>query len=146
MWPLEMRARRSKRPSRWTSYWRRRISLVAGPNPREAGHLGQVGPEEPLVRPPRTVVVAEPLQRPAYEDVGRVTVGQDEVGRLVAVEEGANLLQGADPFGAKRHDHASMISSPRASGSPPGGNPSPVQAHFPLDKTEGGAGSKYDIS
>lgn len=40
----------------------------------------------------------------------------------------ADLLQDAAPFGAKRQDHASMISAPRASGSLSAGNPSLLQA------------------
>ena len=80
-------------------------------------------------------VLAEPLQRAPEEEVGRVPVVEGEIHRLAALKEGANLIERPNPCGAKRHDHASMISSPRASGSPPGGNPFLVQAHAPLDKT-----------
>lgn len=53
--------------------------------------------------------------------MGRVPVVEAEVRRLAAVEEGSSLLKDADPFGPTRHDHASMISSPRAADSFPGG-------------------------
>ena len=44
-----------------------------------------------------------------------------------------DLAEGANPFGAKCHDHPPMISSPRTSGSSPAGNRNPVQAHLSLD-------------
>ena len=120
------------------------VADVAGPavlldeagdlGPGEAGHLLQIPLHQTLVGLPKGAVL-EADQRPAREGVGGAAVGELEVRRLNAVQEGPDLVEGAYPFGAKCHDHPPMISSPRISGSSPAGNRTPVQAHLPLDKT-----------
>ncbi len=82
--------------------------LVLGDEPgelrsREAGHLGQIGLDEAPVSLAEAVV-AEPLQRAPDEEVGRIPVAEGEIHRLAALEEGANLIERPNPFGAKRHD------------------------------------------
>ena len=103
-------------------------------SPGEARHLLDESPQQPLVGLPEAVVL-ESDQRAAHEGVGGGPVGELEVRRLAAVQEGADLVEGANPFGAKCHDHPPMISPPRTSGSSPAGNRIRVQAHLPLDKT-----------
>ncbi|MYA32173.1 MAG: CopG family transcriptional regulator [Gemmatimonadales bacterium] len=49
----------------------------------------------------------------------------------------ATTAEGGLPPGVDLDDSAVLISSPRASGSLPGGNPSLLQAHVPLDKISG---------
>ena len=49
--------------------------------------------------------------------------------------KGLDLVEGDYPWGAKRHDHPPMISSPRTSASSPTGNRTRVRAPLPLDKT-----------
>ena len=100
----------------------------------EARHLLQVPLDLGLVRSPEAVVL-EADQRAAHEGVGGSAVSELEVRGLVAFEEGAELVEGAYPFGAKCHDHPPMISSPRTSGSPLAGNRLPARAHLSLDKT-----------
>ena len=102
--------------------------------PGEAGHLLQVPLHQSLVGLAEPVVL-ESDQGAAHEAVGRGAVGELEVRGLVAVQEGADLAESANPFGAKCHDHPPMISSPRRSGSSPAGNANPVQAHLSLEKT-----------
>ena len=102
--------------------------------PGEAGRLLEEPPHKALVGLPEAVVL-EPDQRAPDARVGRVTVGELDVDLFVALQEGADVVEGADPFGAKCHDHPPMISSPRTSGSFPAGNRLRVQAHLPLDKT-----------
>ena len=103
--------------------------------PGQAGHLLQVPLQQPLVGLTEPVIL-EMDQRAADEGVGGGPVTELEVRRLAAVQEGPDLVERANPFGAKCHDHPPMISSPRPSGSSPAGNPCPVQAHVPLDKTD----------
>ena len=50
------------------------------------------------------------------EGVGRLTVQGTEVYRPAPVEEGADIVERPNPFGAKSHDHPPMISSPHVSG------------------------------
>ncbi len=102
--------------------------------PGEARHLLEVPLHQALVRLPEAVVL-EANQGPAHEGVRGVTAGGLEVRGFVALQEGAELVEGAYPFGAKCHDHPPMISSPRTAGSSPAGNRIRVQAHVPLDKT-----------
>ena len=102
--------------------------------PGEARHLLDESPQQPLVGLPEAVVL-EADQRAAHEGVGGGAVSELEVRGLVALQEGPDLAEGANSFGAKCHDHPPMISSPRTSGSFPAGNRNPVRAHFPLDKT-----------
>ena len=104
--------------------------------PRVARHLLQEPLHQTLVIPLQAVV-PEADQRPADEGVGGGPVGEPEVHRLVAFHEGAHLVECLNPFGAKCHDHAPMISSPRASGSSLVGNRLPARAHLSLDKTKG---------
>ena len=102
--------------------------------PGEAGHL----PEDCLTSPFSgllRLVMLEADQRPAREGLGEAAVGELEIGWFFAVEEGPDLVERSNPFGAKCHDHPPMISSPRTSGSSPAGNQPPVRAHVPLDKT-----------
>ena len=106
-----------------------------GGGPGERRHLLDESPQQSLVGLSSAPVVLEADERPSDEGVGGGAVGELEVRRLVAVQEGADLVEGAKPFGAKCHDHPPMISSPRTSGSSPAGNRNPVQAHLPWDKT-----------
>ena len=108
--------------------------------PGQAGHLLQVPLHQALVGLPEAVVL-EAHQRSADEAVGGGAVGECEVGRFVAFQEGSDVVECLDPSGAKCHDHPPMISSPRTSGSSPAGNRIRVQAHLPLDKTCVGDGA-----
>ena len=94
----------------------------------QAGHLAQELPDPALVRPPKAVVVPEPDQRPPDEGVGGVAVRKVEVRRLVTLQEGAELVESPNPFGAKCHDHPPRMSSPLGSCSLLAGNPSPAHA------------------
>ena len=53
--------------------------------------------------------------------------------RLAPVEEGADVVERPNPFGAECHDHAPMICSHSGSCSLPVGNRLPAHAHFSLD-------------
>ena len=101
----------------------------------EARHLLDEPLHQSLVRSPEAVVL-EADQRAAHEGVGRGAVGELEVRRFIAVQEGPDLFEDAKSFGAKCHDHPPMISSPRPPGSIPAGNRPRVQAHLPLEKTQ----------
>ena len=113
------------------------VADVAGPavlpdeagdlGPGEARHLLQEPLDPGLVRPPEAVVL-EADQRAPHEGVGGSAVSGLEVRGLIAFEEGAELVEGAYPFGAKCHDHPPMISSPRTSGSSLAGNRPRVRA------------------
>ena len=81
----------------------------------QAGHFAQELPDPAFVRPPKAVVVLEPDQRPPDEGVGGVAVRKVEVRRLVALQEGAELVESPNPFGAKCHDHPPRMSSPLGS-------------------------------
>ena len=103
----------------------------------QAGHLAQELPDPAFVRPPKAVVVLEPDQRPPDEGVGGVAVRKVEVRRLVTLQEGAELVERPNPFGAKCHDHPPRMSSPLGSCSLLAGNPSPAHAHLSLEKDWG---------
>ena len=103
---------------------------------RQAGHLAQKPSEEALGGSPEAVV-AEADQRAADEGVGGVAVGEVDLDRVVAFEEGPDLVEGPNLFGAERHDHPSMICSPRLPCSSLAGKRLPAHAHLSLDKTDG---------
>ena len=100
---------------------------------RVAGDLGEALPDQALPGPRQAEVVAEPAQRPLNERVGRLAVVGGDVRRLAPAEEGADVVEGANPFGAQCHDHAPMICSHPRSCSSPLGNRLPAHAHFSLD-------------
>ena len=104
---------------------------------RVAGDLGEEPPHQTLADPRQAEMVAKPDQRALDERVGRLAVVGGDVRGLVPVEEGADVVQGANPFGAKCHDHAPMICPHPGSGSLPVGNRSPAHAHLSLDNAEG---------
>ena len=78
---------------------------------RVAGDLGEVLPDQALPGPRQAEVVAEPDQRPLDERVGRLAVVGGDVRPLAPVEEGADVVERANPFGAECHDHAPKICS-----------------------------------
>ena len=63
----------------------------------QSGHLGQVAPDHAPIRFAQAQVV-EPHQRPANEIVSGLTIGDLEIHPLVAVDHGANLIQGPKSF------------------------------------------------
>ena len=100
---------------------------------RVAGDLGEELPHPALPSPRQAEVVAEPDQRPFNERVGRLPVVGGDVRRLVPAEEGADVVERPNPFGAECHDHAPMICSHPGSCSLPVGNRPRAHAHFSLD-------------
>ena len=100
---------------------------------RVAGDLGEELPHPALPSPRQAEVVPEPDQRPLNERVGRLPVVGGDVRRLVPAEEGADVVERPNPFGAECHDHAPMICSHPRSCSLPVGNRLPAHAHFSLD-------------
>ena len=63
----------------------------------QSRHLGQVAPDHAPIRLAQAQVV-EPHQRPANEIVSGLTIGDLEIHPLVAVDHGANLIQGPKSF------------------------------------------------
>ncbi len=118
---------------------RRSSSASVTPGLRKVRHRAATGSGRvawrPCPGPAQLVVVPEPHEGPPDEGVRGIAVGEVEVRGLVAVQEGAELVEGPDPFGTKSHDHPPMISSPRASGSPLLGKRLLVQADLSLDKS-----------
>ena len=100
---------------------------------RVAGDLGKELPHQALPGPRQADVVAEPDQRALNERVGGLAVAGGDVRRHVPVEEGADVVERPNPFGAECHDHAPMICSHPRSCSFPVGNRLPAHAHFSLD-------------
>ncbi len=111
---------------------------------RVAGDLGGVLPDQALPGPRQAEVVAEPDQRPLNERVCRLTVVGGDVRPLAPAEEGADVVDGANPFGAECHDHAPMICSHPRSYSLPVGNRLPAHDHFSLDNARGSNGVRVD--
>ena len=97
--------------------------------PGQVRHLPQVPPHRPLIGLAEAVLL-EADQRAAHEGAGGRLVGEFEVRRLVALQERPDLVERANPFGTKCHDHPPMISSPRTSGSLPRWKPSPRSGSF----------------
>ena len=100
---------------------------------RVAGDLGEELPHPALPSPRQAEVVPEPDERPFNERVGRLPVVGGDVRRLVPAEEGADVVERPNPFGAECHDHAPMICSHPGSCSLPVGNRPRAHAHFSLD-------------
>ena len=90
--------------------------------PRQTGRLCEKAPERALAGLAEPGV-AEARQRALDEGVGLRAGPGLEVHRLVAVEKGANLIQGVKSFDVQAQDHPPMI--PDAA----------LQAHFSLEST-----------
>ena len=84
-------------------------------------------------------MVAEPSPAPVQRTRRRPCGRGGDVRRHVPVEEGADVVERPDPFGAECHDHAPMICSHTGSCSLPVGNRLPAHAHFSLDNALAGA-------
>ena len=90
------------------------------------GHLGEELPQQALAVAGQAEVVPEPDQGTLDERVGLPAVVEGDVGRFIPFQEGADVVEGANPFGAKCHDHAPMICPHPASCSLLAGNPAPA--------------------
>ena len=110
---------------------------------RVAGDLGKELPHPALPSPRQAEVVPEPDERPFNERVGRLPVVGGDVRRLVPAEEGADVVERPNPFGAECHNHAPMICSHPGSCSLPVGNRLPAHAHFSLDNAPEEAGHRH---
>ena len=85
---------------RWSRMWPVPAVLLdeAGHlGPGQAGHLLEEPLRQALVGLPEAVVL-EADQRAANEGVGGAAVGEFEVRRFAAVQEGPDLLEGTNPF------------------------------------------------
>ena len=71
--------------------------------------LGEEPPHQTLAGPRQAEVVAQPDQSSLDERVGLLAVVEGDVGRLIPFQEGADVVEAANPFRAKCHDHAPMI-------------------------------------
>ena len=91
---------------------------------RVAGDLGEILPDQALPGPRQPEVVAETDQRQLKERVRRLAVVGGDLRLLAPVEEGADVVERANPFGAECHDHAPMMCShPRSCSLPVGNRP-----------------------
>ena len=110
--PVAVRRRSCRRRS--SRMWPVRRCCVIKPGQlglRIAGDLGEVFPDQPLPAPRQAEVVAKPDQRALNEPVRSLSVVGGDVRRLVPGQEGANVVERANPFGVRCHDHAPMICS-----------------------------------
>ena len=111
---------------------------------RIAGDLGEELPHQALPAPRQAEVVAKPDQRAFNERVRGLAVVGGDVRRLVPVQEGADVVERPNPFGAECHDHAPMICSHPRSCSLPVGNRLPAHAsHWTTLRVARGPSAPY---
>ena len=68
---------------------------------RVAGDPGEIPPDQALPGPRQPEVIAEPDQRPLNERVRRLPVVGGDLRGLAPAEEGADVVERANPFGCR---------------------------------------------